>query len=204
MRLNKIIVLLGLIGIGGSAQAASLGVLGGVGLSKFSENTSTKYKAKLGFGGGAYVGVMLHPMFEIDFGALYMQRKFQYDATNGTVVNKFNSLQFPVIARLNFMNMLSIGAGGYYAMAMGDIGVEATPTGGGTTTSTTMTYANSGYAKSDYGLVGSVALYFPVGPMTRFILDGRYLLGLKDVNKNPAVTDKWRDLQVLAGLAFGM
>lgn len=159
-----------------SAQAQTNFSLVGVGnLASFS-NGSTSSDRTLGVGGGALLEFQSSPSFGLEFGVLYNPR-VQGDVVKYTA----NTVQVPVALRFHLSNYVSLGVGGYYASYL----------------------QNRSYGSdSDYGALGSLGIYMPIGAMTKFIIDGRYIYGLKDQNPGFGET-KSRDIQILAGLRFG-
>jgi hypothetical protein len=181
-----------LVGVGDHSSldisnVPSTATLSGVSLT----NISASSNAKWGFGGGALLDAMFDPAVGLEFGALYITRKIETTTTftalgvnassGGTTAAHY--VQIPILLRLAFSPYFSIGAGGYFAEGTGSL---------------------SGSAKSDYGLIGSVGIHLPLGGSVAFLVDGRYNLGLKNVdNSGLGETQKFRDVQVLAGLTFG-
>jgi hypothetical protein len=197
MRLHAIVlVIFGVLVFG--SQTASAGTMH---FSVFGDGTfstqditgATSATRDLGIGGGAQVEFGLGPMAGLEIGAVYLSRK---DGPSG-LEDTFNYIQIPVQLRYWVGKYLSIGVGGYYAFAVGDIKNES---------GATATYAASGFKTGDYGLLGSVGLNFPMGGGgTSFFAEGRYAYGLDDqlATSNPNGTVKWSDIQVLVGLRFG-
>jgi hypothetical protein len=161
---------------GASAQAqTNLSLVGDFNFTSFDSNGGSTDRT-LAVGGGALLEFQSSPSFGLEIGALYNPRA-QGDAVKYTA----NTVQVPVALRFHLSNYVSLGVGGYYASYL----------------------QNRGYgSSSDYGALGSLGIYIPVGASTRFIIDGRYIYGLKDQNQGAGET-KSRDVQVLAGLRFG-
>lgn len=176
------------------ALAAKLSLVGAANLSTLEANfvSAPDYKGKEAFGGGVLLEMGMMPAIGMEFGALYLPRKFEY--SSGATANRvaeLNMLQFPVLLRATLGGVLSLGVGGYYAIykdrppVYNSIGNELSHT------------------DSDYGVATSLALYMPFSPISRFMIDGRYNIGVKN---NIAGTGelKYTDMQVLVGLQFGM
>jgi hypothetical protein len=188
-RFLGLFLVVGLIaGTASVSQAATLSLVGAADVSKPSQNVNTDtYGTKVGFGGGVLLDfrLMERTMFEI--GGLYVNRK-PNDTTLG-VVTTLPAIQVPVLLRWYLNPMFSIGVGGYYADGQGN------------------NYAASNLKTSDYGLVGSVGLRFPMTMTTRFLVDVRYDYGLTNVYTDPNSTGdtyKNRDLQALVGFQFAL
>jgi hypothetical protein len=163
---------------------------------------TTTSSAKLGIGGGAQLELMLGQVVGLELGGLYLQRKFS--TTDSllaiTAESTFTYVQIPLQVRFWLGRFVTLGVGGYYAMGLGDI--KSTALGIPITT----TYAAAGTKTSDYGLLGSLGFNIPLGTSVAILAEGRYAYGMQDLNvtKDPAGTAKWRDMQALIGLRFGM
>lgn len=160
---------------GASAQAqTNLSLVGDLNMASFDVNGASSDKT-LGVGGGALLEFQSSPSFGLEIGALYNPR-VQGDAVKFTA----NTLQLPVVLRFHLSNYVSLGVGGYYLSYM----------------------QNRNYgSKNDYGALGSLGIYIPVASGTRFVIDGRYIYGIKDQYAG-AGENFSRDIQVLAGLRF--
>jgi hypothetical protein len=153
---------------------------------------STSSSAKIGPGGGILFDSKLVPEFGFEFGALYITRKveqttsFTFSGISSSQSSTTTShyLEIPLLLRIWLSPYVSIGAGGYYAKGLGSI--------------------DPSIKSSDYGAVGSLGLHLPLGSSSSLLIDGRYNLGLKNVdNSGMGQTMKYRDLQIIAGLTFG-
>lgn len=180
-----------------------LSVVGAVNSSKVDVDvggvSATGLSSKTGFGGGALLEFSAAPMLGIELGALYVLKK--YGDSVGTELT-YPYFQVPLVFRLHLGRYVSVGAGGYYAMGVGDVKSKLS----GSTVELSSSYDAAGFKKSDYGVTGSFALHLPLGMMTSLLIDGRYNYGLANVLKTaPANTNyKWREMQGLIGLTFGM
>jgi hypothetical protein len=164
--------------------------------------TTVTNSAKLNFGGGAQFEIMFGQVVGLEFGGIYLGRKFsQTDSTVPiTLESTYTYVQIPLQLRFWLGRFVTLGVGGYYAIPVGDIKFSALGIEG------TSTYAGAGLKTSDYGLLGSLGFNIPLGPAVGLMVEGRYAMGLQDLNvtANPAGTVKWSDIQFLAGLRFGM
>lgn len=222
-----------LLGASSPALAARLSVVGAGTFSSLSNSPATTTVSgasvtfadgskKLGIGGGALLGFRIGMLTELELGALYLSRKIE-STTNATIpagttvggvtltsaVNSSttttttaNAIEVPLLVRVHFARYFSLGLGGYAAFGMGN--VKSTDSAG---TTTQETYSEAGLKKTDYGLLGSAGIHIPMTVGLAFTLDGRYALGLADVNAGTTVTDpvvkqKYRDIQMLAGFQF--
>lgn len=173
------------------AWAAKLSLVGGTNLSKPEMSpATTAYKEKEAFGGGAMLEFGFLPAIGLEFGALYLPRKFEYSVGATPQTSEFNVYQFPVLLRATLGGILSLGVGGYYAHYPDAPQVRDS-------------LGNMlDHETSDYGVATSVAIYMPFSPISRFMIDGRYNIGVKDNLRSPREM-KYNDLQILVGLQFG-
>jgi hypothetical protein len=174
---------------------------GGMHISIFGDGTFsaphqtgfTTPDTKLGYGGGAQIEFGLGPMVGLEIGAVYLGRKFQ--VSGSAVQTTTNYAQIPVQLRYWVGRYFSLGAGGYFAQAIGDVKFSD---------GSSASYASLNEKTSDYGLIGSVGLNAPLSPTASLFAEGRFAYGLDDQNTpaqaNPA---RWQDIQVLVGLRFG-
>lgn len=172
--------------------------LSAVGVANFSERQEpgTKYSASPSFGVGALLESRFGPPpspFGLEFGVLSLERKYKND--NTTTTQKL--LEFPVVLRVHVGSIFSLGFGGYYAKYRGAITEQFA-----NTAPISKTYAAERLETSDYGFVSSLAIYFPIVPGIRFLLDGRYTISTKNNHVTPGDT-RFNDLQALGGIQIG-
>jgi hypothetical protein len=186
------------------ASAVKFSAVGAMIQAEPKLSNGSTYTAKNSYGGGALLEFGLGPIFGFEIGALSLPRKYEFANINAgitsSVVATQKMLQVPVLFRAYLGKVLSLGFGGYYAKYNGSYAFETTTLGVKTTGSST--YAAAGLSDSDYGFVSSIALYIPMAPMFRIILDGRYTVGVKD-NSTTTTEMKFNDIQALAGFQLG-
>jgi hypothetical protein len=184
------------------SQAATLNLVGVGDLTKASNSyNNDSYGSKVGFGGGAILDFHLMERTSFEVGGLYINRKVD-DTTVGTITSS-HAIQVPVLLRFYLHPMFSIGIGGYWAHGVGNINNEDS---NGNITST-VSYAANDTKTDDEGLVGSVAVRFPLTQTMRLLIDARYNYGLTNVYTDPSgvgATSKNRDIQALVGLQFAL
>lgn len=185
------------------AFALKLSIVGVGNLSSPEPRPSfVDYTAEGAFGGGGLMELGLLPTLGLEFGALYAPRKFSYNTSPDVTVTKtMNMVQIPVVLRATLGGVLSLGLGGYYALYNSDQQTEVKSDRG--TVLSTSSYLLNNHEETDYGIVTSLALYVPFTPLSRFVLDGRYNMGVKDNDLGPNET-KYNDIQILAGIQLGM
>ena len=187
--LSSVLVLLAIL-TSPSAQALEVGVLGGLNFWSPSASSglgSITTSAGSNLAAGAYVQKGFNPLFDVELGLMYVKKKADLTLLGSVSSSSYNAIQIPLILRTGFIpgNFFNVGAGAYYETVSG-----GTP---------------SGQKSSDYGLVGSAQVRFPLAPLTKFIVDARYLMGLSEQSTDTTnISIKNRGIEVLAGLSFGI
>ncbi len=202
-KINKIFLLSALLTVLAVPSAYA-----GVKFSVFGVGTDSNLKdgtlsatqtdtAVLSYGGGAQLEFPLGPRLGLEIGGVYLPRTFKFaDSSIPLSFNiTLNYVQIPVQFRIWLSRIMNIGLGGYYAVGTG------TSVGG-----VSGNFSDFNYKTSDYGVLGSVGFNFPLGSSVGLLVEGRYALGLADIQStpNPAGTTKWSDIQGIVGLRFGM
>lgn len=174
-------------------------VLGGANYTTYdtgSANTQINNKFNYGVGAGAILSLAPRIGFEID--GIYRKNSFGFEFSGAESTTTMTALIVPAMLRVN-LPVISLGAGGYYSMGLGDL--SQTVTFNGNTTTSSSTYEASSLEKSDYGLAASVRMsVLPLGVGSVFI-DGRYLMGMKD-RAVGAGEMKTRSFEAMLGLSF--
>lgn len=188
----------------GQAQAARISLVG-VANSSEPKEPGIEYTARPAYGAGLLLEFRMMPLVGMELGALAMNRTYESSTIVPTATTtKYSAkiYQFPLLLRLHLGRILSFGVGGYFARAAAsDIATETKSSAG--TSSQTTTYTDRNQTTTDYGAMGSLALYFRLAPLTYLTFDGRYAMGMKN-NSTVAGSDrKFNDMQLLAGLQFG-
>ena len=208
--IKSLVAGLGLVMVSQAANADvfSVSAVGALDMSKVNYDpavagVTSGYGTSYGF--GALARMMVFPMFQGEVGAIYLNRKNSSTVTIlGTPFSMDTSqkeIQIPVLLRFTALPMFSIGAGGFYSVAMGDPSVSISDP----TLQAAVNATASSAVKGNYGLAGSIAFNMPILPTVSVLVDGRYLYGLKNLAASTS-TDKetTTDLQVLAGVTFGI
>lgn len=182
-----------------SAQAFELGVEGGFNLSSYSQTPAPtlSLSGNLAPTFGAFFGVGLNPLIDVEIAALMATRKF-----GGTfpIIGEYSitgkGLVIPVLARFNLLPIFSFGVGPYYSMVMGDLDIKSG------TTASTKTYAANSASKTEFGLELNARIQVPIVPMFKLLADVRYNFGLTNGSTATGTTTKYKDLMLLAGASF--
>lgn len=168
--------------VAATSQAAQLSLVGEANSSRYLLNGAGA-RAKTGYGAGLLMDFKGRSPISLQIGALYMKRT-TLGFRGGADV--FPHIQVPALLRVWLKRWLVLGMGGYGAYGYGQ----------------GRTFYSRGISQMDYGLVGSLALYYRLSYNIAFLMDGRYCYGLADVS-NVNLGYNWRDTQFLAGFKFG-
>lgn len=183
-----------------SAHAMRFSVVGAANMSE-PKTAGTNYKASNGFGYGALLEFVPMPFFGMEMGVLSLPRKYETGVTTpDTYTSKISMkmIEVPLVLKAYLGHAMSIGIGGYWAKYKDSVTYENIYPGGSVTMNT-KTLKEAGNSATDYGLVTSLGLYFPIAPLTRIIIDGRYTLGAKD-NDLGGGKKTFNDIQLLGGI----
>jgi hypothetical protein len=188
------------------SYALNFSAVGGLNMSAptISENgVSLSLSSKSTVGGGALLGFPVAKVMEIEFGGLYLPRRYGLSlGALGSSESTVNSIQVPLLLRFTAAPFISFGAGGYFANMFGN--VKTTTTALGETATSEESLADSNMKSSDYGVALNARLHFAMAPGVSMIVDGRYNIGLANVYTESGGTIKFSDFQVLGGLTLGL
>jgi hypothetical protein len=193
----KIGFVLGSLCLGLSAHAlVGYGFKGGGSYSKHAiDGISASGTSEFGIG---YQGGLSLQAGALGFGAvvdvLYSQRKF------GSSVDLFrwteDALLIPVQIRYAFIPLISITAGGYYLMGLGEsFSVGEDPTEASYADSTPVV------KKGDYGAVFGLQISIPLGKSS-ITIEPRYYLGLANRLDSDSAEMKMTSADLLVGFQF--
>ena len=183
-----------------NAHALRISLVGAANHTTPEIKPSWDFTPGVGFGGGALVEFGMLPVFGIETGVLLVPRKYEVNSFYRWQVTQ-DMIQVPLVLRAHLGNILSVGFGGYYAKYRGDVeyryarNTNAPPISG--------SHYSQGLTDDDYGWLASLAIYAPIAPMTRLVVDGRYVQGVKD-NDLTLYEKTFRDAQILFGIQFGL
>jgi hypothetical protein len=140
----------------------------------------------------------LTPFFSLEIDGLYVTRKSDTTVSilgsSSTGVTSQNVIEVPILFRVHLLPMVNLGVGPYFAYGVGDF----------TSSGTSQSYQAASTSRTDYGAEASAQIKFPIAPGIHVSAEGRYVLGLKEESTNSSTSAKNREIQVLAGLTFGL
>lgn len=189
-----------------SVRVSAVGVADQYSYSTSGFTDPSTYTKKFAFGGGLLFGFPLSPRMEFEVGGLYSPFKIDSTSSDLTMTLSGNRLIVPLTLRFHLAPSISIGVGGFASSGMGK--VKASATFMGTSLEQEFSYGDLGQSNLNYGVHGSLGIAIPIGSGTAIILDGRYLMGLKNVLLNATEVGAnakvaVNDIQALVGVRFG-
>lgn len=152
---------------------------------------------KIGIGFGALVSVYSTTAFTLEAGLISLSRQYALSASPAETIG-LKMLEVPILLRFDLLPIVSVSAGAYLALGMGDIS-KSNPT-----SSTTETYNANSLGKTDYGLQASASLTLPILPTMKFLIDLRYLYGIANLDTRAGASFKFSDIQLLGGIRISI
>ncbi len=203
------VLLVAFVASPGLAQSLSAGVRGGVSIANVTGDDISDTSSKLGFVGGAFLGVDLHEYFRIQFEGQYVQKGAEEEEMGVTVKTKLDYIEFMVPFTLTIPTNSAIAPRLYAGPALGieascSVSVEGTFLGETLDESADCDDdADAAARKStDFSVFfgGGVDIAVGSGAIT---LDVLYDLGLSSLDDSAFDADiKNKNLLVMAGYRF--
>ena len=185
MKLVLIALLIAFVSLPSQAADRRRTNLKGLGLYNFtmpkSDNSATQdtLKAKGAIGGGVLAEFPLGRAVGLEIGGLCQPYKYAVEnaAINTNLTTEWRDIHLPLAFKFHTGSVLSFGLGGYYNFAIGKSKTTGTLTGSAIDVESDV----SDDLKSDYGALGTIGFDLMLGRSMAFVLEGRYLWGLKKV-----------------------
>lgn len=183
--------------------SAGVGVKGGYSWSKFSVKSSEPLPFTLGYlpnvVGGVYFNINLG-LLSVQPEVLYTRMGAKYEVGEDGLQWRFDYIQVPVLLKLNVIPVGPIrpfiAVGGYGAYLLSAKGVLIV---GGVSDETDM---SDSMQKYDYGAVGGAGVAFRL-PGISISVEGRYNLGLANIEKDPLAGESMKNRSVMALVGIG-
>ena len=206
MKKAMIVVLIALVAVALVPQtlSAGVGIKGGYSWSKFSLTSSEPPPFAFGylpyFVGGLYFNINLG-LFSLQPEVLYTRMGAKYAVDADSLQYRFDYIQVPILIKLNVIPVGPVrpfiavgGYGSYLLRAKGVMVVEGV---------SEETDVADMMQKYDYGVVGAAGVTFRL-PGISLSVEGRYNLGLANVEKDPLPGEsiKNRSIMALVGIGF--
>lgn len=160
----------------------------------------------MGYSLGALITLPILPFFELETGLLYSAEKPSlFMITNSSLSNTFTKtyFKFPFVLQFNVLNFVTFGAGAFVGLAQGDL-TYSNKIVPGVTDAGTMSYEAAQLSKTNYGLLLSAGIQYPILPLTRLLFKGYYEIGAANLTTVSGSTSQSSGLHLLAGLSFGL
>lgn len=161
---------------------------------------TVKSDPALGFGAMTAIELGLADFGGVALGVHYLQRKFTLSGSDTPGVDykltrTLPTLFIPLEARFYFFKMLSVGAGGFASIPVGNASDKYKS--GNVSTTVDRGKQRSG---TDWGLTGAIGVNVPIGDTLGVFGEARYNYGLTDSASNGANEARIRDLLFTLGL----
>jgi len=185
----------------------TLGVKGGINIATVDTNVSDisdLVDSKTGFVGGGFVTLGLGSLFALQPELLYSQKGFQVDEFGETVKFNANYIEIPVLLKAQFK--LAMLRPAVYAGPVLSFETSCSLSALEVSVDCDDETAGVGERKTnERGAVFGANLDFILGSIT-LILDGRYQLGLTNLDDDPDSDDSVKNnvWQIMAGVGFGI
>ena len=184
--MRRITALFAVLAAFSAPAQASKWMVGGSALVSRPDDGKGTYFSRLGYGAGLLFSAPISRRFELELDGFYFHRAF--GAGTGANTYKFSGdfFEIPLLLRVTFFDLLSFGAGGYYAPFLGKLHVE-----------TSSGSADGDYVRrADYGYLLSAR----VGGTSQMpvFLEYRYAQGLPNIASSG--TAKYFEIQFSFGV----
>lgn len=187
----------------------SAGVKAGVGIANLGGDAEqlfeTSLKSKLGFAGGAFLGVDLHENFRLQFEGQYVMKGAKAEEQGVDVKLKLDYIELLVPLTLMVPVEGNVSPRFYAGPALGlEVSCKLSGEEGGVSVDVDCADAGADTKSIDIGVFfgGGVDLAVGTGAIT---LDALYNLGLTNINDTAGTTDlsaKNQNIQIMAGYRF--
>lgn len=148
-------------------------------------------------GGGISLGVRVFGQFDVESGILYFGQSFSTTSSvNPSTQYTLWTAEIPVLVRYWFNEKFSAGIGGYWNHGSGNITVSQ-----GSTT-LIQGYQDLSWVPDEGGVCVSLRYRSPINELMSFIVDGRGLFGVTNMNHSGSGTFQTRSVLILAGVSF--
>jgi opacity protein-like surface antigen len=186
-------LLSGMTSVSEAEASVSLKVFGGVNYTRADlideDGGSLDADSLIGLGGGIGTEFHLNETFGIGLDVLYIQKKLGAEINDEFEISvQTNYLMVPLLLRVSPIEMLTFGLGGYFAYGIGETSI--------TVNDVTITDDIDDDAQTDYGLTVALGAKFPLSDQIGIFLEGRYNMGLKDMDNSV------QDIQGFVGLSY--
>ena len=177
--------------VAANAEGTAFGIKAGVNFANIAGDDVDDLNSLTGFVGGGFVDIPMSPTFSIQPEVFYSQKGAKYEEMGTDVSIKLDYVDIPVLlkftmagesARPFFLFGPSVGFSVSSKLSVNDESFDL-----------------DGVASTDFGLVFGIGVNFQ-----KFLIEGRYALGLSNVNDDEAVSGSNNNtaFQLMLGYGF--
>ncbi len=177
--------------VAANAEGTAFGIKAGVNFANIAGDDTGDLNSLTGFVGGGFVDIPMSPTLSIQPEVFYSQKGAKYEEMGTDVSIKLDYIDIPVLlkftmagesARPFFLFGPSIGFSASSKVSAGDVSMDL-----------------EGVASTDFGLVFGIGVNFQ-----KFLIEGRYGLGLSDINDDETITQSNNNtaFQLMLGYGF--
>ena len=153
----------------------------------------TTYSSSSGSGyffGALFTNHFSH-LLSLELGIIYEHDQMGLTVANSAanmsvnLTEHFSRLQVPLVLRAHLIpSFFNVGVGGYWSTSIGNVSVDSSNQSIFTSKSTG-SFFDLGLLPTDLGAIGSVQITIPLMPMFKILIEGRYLIGLRNDTNDP-------------------
>lgn len=186
-----ILVLTLAFAVAANAEGTAFGIKAGVNFANIAGDDTDDLNSLTGFVGGGFVDIPMSPTLSIQPEVFYSQKGAKYEELGTDVSIKLDYVDIPVLLKFT---MTGEGARPYFLFGPSlAFSVSSKVSADGES----MDLDN--VASTDFGLVFGIGVNFQ-----KFLIEGRYGLGLSDINDDETVTESNNNtaFQLMLGYGF--
>lgn len=164
-----------------------------------SQDPTLQTTTRFSIGVGASFNFELINHFSLEPGFIYVSRSFSTtSALAPRTEYSLSTFQFPLLLRYWISKHFSLGGGPYLAHGFAKIKMNQEGN------STNLDFQDLQWSTDDLGFIGGIQYKVPFNELFSFLIEGRYLLGLKNLDVSGNGNFKMRDIQTHFGIAFNL
>jgi hypothetical protein len=185
-----------------AAQQNMVGVKGGFISAELSADDFGDSDSRSGFGAGAFLQVMVAPSFSIQPEALYLSKGGSGSIEDFDTTLKLNYLQVPVLVQYHLPTPGPVSPRLFAGPSVAfEVGCDVEATSGAISVEGSCEDADINTKSADFGVVFGGGVDISTGGIV-LTLDGRYDLGVTNLDDSPDADAKNRAWEFFAGVGF--
>ena len=186
-----------------STTVGAVGAYNNSNVSLTQSNADTTTSSNNEFGGGLLITSQFYRRLGAEIGFFYLQNKSDFSLSGnftGSGNSTWDTIQIPIMIRFWLFPALSLGAGGYIEHLVGSVKSVTTLT---SPFAITDTQSNTPTPTEGFGAVVSVQFQIPLWRKLKWVVDGRYEIGLTEFSGlGNGSSAKSNHLLILSGLGL--